>query len=107
MTWQADADLVVVGSGVAGLTAALDGVAAGLRVVVVTKDEVDAGSTRWAQGGVAVVLGDVAGDSVSAHVADTLAAGGGLNDPDAVAAIVGGGPGAVRRLRERGALFDA
>ncbi|TCK24998.1 L-aspartate oxidase [Pseudonocardia endophytica] len=107
MTWQAEADLVVVGSGVAGLTAALDGVSAGLRVVVVTKDDVDAGSTRWAQGGVAVVLGDVAGDSVDAHVADTLAAGGGLNDAAAVAAIVGAGPGAVRRLRERGALFDA
>ncbi len=107
MTWQADADLVVVGSGVAGLTAALDGVEAGLRVVVVSKDDIDAGSTRWAQGGVAVVLGDVAGDSVDAHVTDTLAAGGRLNDPDAVAAIVGGGPAAVRRLRERGALFDA
>ncbi len=107
MTWEAVADLVVVGSGVAGLTAALDAAGAGLRVVVVTKDDVDAGSTRWAQGGVAVVLGDVAGDSVPVHVADTLAAGGGLNDADAVAAIVGCGPGAVRRLRERGALFDA
>ncbi|MFB9741333.1 FAD-dependent oxidoreductase, partial [Pseudonocardia sulfidoxydans] len=57
--WDARADLVVVGSGVAGLTAALDAVAAGLRVVVVTKDDLDAGSTRWAQGGIAVVLGDV------------------------------------------------
>ncbi|RZT85217.1 L-aspartate oxidase [Pseudonocardia sediminis] len=105
--WEASADLVVVGSGVAGLTAALDGVRAGLRVVVVTKDAIDAGSTRWAQGGVAVVLGDIAGDSVGAHVADTMAAGGGLNDETAVAEIIGAGPGAVRRLRERGTLFDA
>ncbi|QJY49499.1 L-aspartate oxidase [Pseudonocardia broussonetiae] len=106
MSWEAEADLVVVGSGVAGLTAALDAAAAGLRVVVVTKDAVDAGSTRWAQGGVAVVVGDVPGDSVEAHVADTLDAGGGLCDPAAVASIIADGPAAVARLRERGAVFD-
>ncbi len=105
--WQAWADLVVVGSGVAGLTAALDAAALGLRVVVVTKDAVDAGSTRWAQGGVAVVVGDVPGDSVAAHVADTLTAGVGLCDPHAVASILRDGPAAVARLRERGAVFDA
>ncbi len=104
--WSAEADLVVVGSGVAGLTAALDAAAAGLRVVVVTKDAADAGSTRWAQGGVAVVVGDVPGDSVDAHVADTLAAGGGLCDATAVASIIADGPGAVARLRARGARFD-
>ncbi|MEQ3552291.1 L-aspartate oxidase [Pseudonocardia nematodicida] len=107
MTWEAGADLVVVGSGVAGLTAALDAAAAGLATVVVTKDGIAEGSTRWAQGGVAVVLGDIAGDSLDAHVADTLAAGGGLNDAAAVEAIVRCGPDAVRRLRERGARFDA
>ena len=54
---------------------------AGLRVVVVTKDAPDAGSTRWAQGGIAVVLGDIdRATRVDAHVADTLAAGGGLVD---------------------------
>jgi L-aspartate oxidase len=104
--WQADADLVVVGSGVAGLTAALDAAALGLRVVVVTKDAADAGSTRWAQGGVAVVLGDVPGDSVAAHVSDTLAAGAGLADAAAVAEIIADGPAAVARLRDRGAVFD-
>ena len=101
------ADLVVVGSGVAGLTAALDAAGAGLRVVVVTKDAADAGSTRWAQGGVAVVVGDVPGDSVDAHVADTLTAGAGLCDPAAVASILTDGPAAVARLRARGAVFDA
>ncbi len=105
--WEAGADLVVVGSGVAGLTAALDAAAAGLRVVVVTKDAADAGSTRWAQGGVAVVVGDVPGDSVDAHVADTLTAGAGLCDPAAVASILTDGPAAVARLRARGAVFDA
>ncbi|MBP2369280.1 L-aspartate oxidase [Pseudonocardia parietis] len=104
--WDARADLVVVGSGVAGLSAALDAVAAGLRTVVVTKDGIGEGSTRWAQGGIAVVLGDIAGDSLDSHVADTLAAGGGLSDPVAVGTVVRGGPGALRRLRERGALFD-
>ena len=106
MTWEARADLVVVGSGVAGLTAALDASALGLHVVVVTKDAVDAGSTRWAQGGVAVVIGDVPGDSVAAHVADTITAGVGLCDPAAVASILRDGPAAVARLRERGAVFD-
>jgi L-aspartate oxidase len=104
--WEAGADLVVVGSGVAGLTAALDAAALGVRVVVVTKDSPDAGSTRWAQGGIAVVLGDVPGDSVAAHVADTVSAGAGLCDDAAVAAILAGGPDAVARLRARGAIFD-
>ncbi len=105
--WEAGADLVVVGSGVAGLTAALDAAEFGLRVVVVTKDAVDSGSTRWAQGGVAVVVGDVPGDSIEAHVADTLAAGGGLCDAAAVMSILADGPAAVARLRSRGAVFDA
>ena len=78
----------------------------GLRVVVVTKDAADAGSTRWAQGGVAVVVGDVPGDSVDAHVADTLTAGAGLCDAAAVASILADGPAAVARLRARGAVFD-
>ncbi|WP_028929436.1 L-aspartate oxidase [Pseudonocardia asaccharolytica] len=106
MAWAASADVVVVGSGVAGLTAALDAAEAGLRVVVVTKDAPEAGCTRFAQGGVAVVVGDVPGDSVDAHVADTLAAGGGLCDPAAVASIVAEGPAAMRRLQACGAVFD-
>ncbi len=104
--WEAAADLVVVGSGVAGLTAALDAAELGLRVVVVSKDAADAGSTRWAQGGIAVVLGDDPGDSVAAHVADTVVAGAGLCDDAAVAAILADGPAAVARLRARGAALD-
>ncbi|HLU59519.1 MAG TPA: L-aspartate oxidase [Pseudonocardia sp.] len=105
--WEAEADLVVVGSGVAGLTAALDAAELGLRVVVVTKDAPDAGSTGFAQGGIAVVLGDVPGDSVEAHIADTLEAGAGLSDPAAVREILTDGPAALARLRARGAVFDS
>ncbi|WP_092531913.1 L-aspartate oxidase [Amycolatopsis arida] len=107
--WEARADLVVLGSGVAGLTAALRAQRLGLRVLVVTKAAVGDGNTRWAQGGVAVVLEGEhdAGDSVDRHIADTLTAGVGLCDEDAVAAIIAGGPAAVARLRGLGARFDA
>jgi len=105
-SWEASADLIVVGSGVAGLTAALDAAELGLRVVVITKDAADAGCTRWAQGGVAVVIGDVVGDSIAAHMADTVTAGAGLCDEVAVASILADGPAAVARLRARGAVFD-
>ncbi|WP_344428497.1 L-aspartate oxidase [Amycolatopsis minnesotensis] len=106
--WEARADLVVVGSGVAGLTAALHAQARGLRVLVVTKGEVADGNTRWAQGGVAVVLADQhdEGDSVRKHAEDTLTAGAGLCDADAVREILDGGPSAVARLRTAGARFD-
>jgi L-aspartate oxidase len=107
-SWEARADLVVVGSGVAGLTAALDAQALGLRVLMVTKDAVDAGSTRWAQGGVAVVLDGEhdPGDSVAAHAADTVSAGAGLAEPTAVGSILADGPAAVEHLLRRGAVFD-
>jgi L-aspartate oxidase len=106
--WEVSADLVIAGSGVAGLTAALRARAAGLRVVVVTKSAVSDSSTHWAQGGIAVVLpeGRQAGDSAERHAADTLAAGAGLCEPSAVAAILTAGPAAVARLRRRGAVFD-
>ncbi|MEV5972884.1 L-aspartate oxidase [Streptomyces sp. NPDC051921] len=102
--WTVDADVVVVGSGVAGLTAALRCTAAGLRTVVVTKALLDAGSTRWAQGGIAAALGE--GDTPEQHLDDTLVAGAGLCDERAVRALVTEGPDAVRRLIETGASFD-
>ncbi|WP_156757373.1 L-aspartate oxidase [Actinokineospora pegani] len=107
--WATEADLVVVGSGVAGLTAASRARALGLRVLVVTKAAVDDGNTRWAQGGVAVVLPGEhdEGDSVAAHATDTLTAGAGLCDTDAVRALIAGGPAAVAGLRAGGAVFDA
>ncbi|MBT2491449.1 L-aspartate oxidase [Streptomyces sp. ISL-96] len=102
--WTVDADVVVVGSGVAGLTAALRCTAAGLRTVVVTKARLDDGSTRWAQGGIAAALGD--GDTPEQHLDDTLVAGAGLCDEEAVRTLVTEGPDAVRRLIDTGALFD-
>jgi L-aspartate oxidase len=106
--WAASADLVVVGSGVAGLSAALAAREFGLRVLVVTKADAADGNTRWAQGGVAVVLPDEhePGDSVAAHVTDTLTAGAGLCDAEAVGAILADGPAAVTGLRGLGAVFD-
>ncbi|MER6996508.1 L-aspartate oxidase [Streptomyces sp. NPDC000410] len=102
--WAIEADVVVVGSGVAGLTAALRCTAAGLRTAVVTKALLDDGSTRWAQGGIAAALGD--GDTPEQHLEDTLVAGAGLCDEEAVRTLVTEGPDAVRRLIATGAQFD-
>ncbi|WP_405980114.1 L-aspartate oxidase [Streptomyces sp. NBC_00158] len=102
--WAVDADVVVVGSGVAGLTAALRCAAAGRRTVVVTKARLDDGSTRWAQGGIAAALGE--GDTPEQHLDDTLVAGAGLCDEAAVRLLVTEGPDAVRRLMAAGAVFD-
>jgi L-aspartate oxidase len=101
--WTAQADVVVVGSGVAGLTAALEARRAG-SVLLVTKALLDAGSTRWAQGGVAVALGP--GDSPEDHFQDTVGAGAGLCAEDAARALVTAGPAAVRRLVGLGAELD-
>jgi L-aspartate oxidase len=108
MNWEAAADVVVVGTGVAGLTAALRARELGLRVLVVTKDAIRAGNTGWAQGGVAVVRPDErdSEDSVHRHVEDTLAAGAGLCSREAVRSILTDGAGAIERLRASGARFD-
>jgi len=95
--------VVVVGSGVAGLSAALRARRAG-RVLLVTKTGIDAGSTRWAQGGIAAALSEL--DSPAAHLADTLTAGVGLCDVPAVEVLVAEGPGRVRELAALGAVFD-
>ncbi|MDX3235611.1 L-aspartate oxidase [Streptomyces sp. ME03-5709C] len=102
--WQHEADVVVVGSGVAGLTVALRCAAQGAAVTVVTKARLDDGSTRWAQGGIAAALGE--GDTPEQHLDDTLVAGAGLCDEEAVRTLVTEGPDAVRRLIATGAHFD-
>jgi L-aspartate oxidase len=98
-------DLLVVGSGVAGLSAAVQGAGLGLRVGVVTKGVLEQATTRWAQGGVAAVLFEDP-DSTDLHLADTLAAGDGLCDVDAVRVLVEEGPGRVEDLIALGAAFD-
>ena len=102
--WTAKADVVVIGSGVAGLTTALQIRSHNLSVMLVTKSSVDEGSTKWAQGGIAAALGP--GDSPSQHERDTLVAGAGLCDMPAVKVLVSEGPEAVRKLIARGAVFD-
>jgi L-aspartate oxidase len=104
--WTRSADVVVVGSGIAGLTAALHARTAvpGGQVLLVTKTVLDEGSTRWAQGGIAAAL--AADDSPAEHFHDTIVAGVGLCDPDAVRVLVTEGPGRVRELARRGAAFD-
>ncbi len=102
--WSRQTDVCVVGSGIAGLCTALRAAEAGLRVIVVTKENINDGSTRWAQGGIAAVL-DL-DDSPQAHAADTLAAGGQLCDAAAVDVLVSEGPLRLRELMVRGASFD-
>ncbi len=101
--WVSEVDVVVIGSGIAGLTAALECRDLG-KVMVVTKDVVAAGSTPWAQGGIASVQGE--GDTLQQHIDDTLVAGAGLCEVDAVRVLVSEGPDEVAKLIARGAEFD-
>lgn len=102
--WTTRADVIVVGSGVAGLSTAINARMAGLRVLLVTKAEVNEGSTKWAQGGIAAALAD--DDSPENHLTDTLVAGVGLCDEEAVRILVTQGPHVLRHLIELGARFD-
>lgn len=97
-------DFLVIGAGVAGLSAAIEAAAAG-RVLVLTKDRMTESATRYSQGGVAVALSDE--DEVGLHEQDTLSAGAGLCDPMAVRALVEAGPERIQRLIEWGAEFDS
>lgn len=102
--WTETTDVVVVGSGIAGLAVALHLREAGLHVTVVTKVNTDDGSTKWAQGGIAAVMDPE--DSPAAHARDTATAGVGLCDQAAVDLLVREGPVRVRQLMRWGADFD-
>ena len=104
--WRKETDVVVVGSGVAGVTTvlAIRRALPAARILLATKSVLDDGSTRWAQGGIAAALGP--GDSPEDHLQDTLMAGAGLCDARAVRALVTDGPAAVQRLIDIGAQFD-
>ncbi|KAA0978777.1 L-aspartate oxidase [Paeniglutamicibacter gangotriensis] len=101
--------MLIVGSGVAGLYAALTAAVRGLEVVLLTKDALADSNSWYAQGGLSAVgpAGVAAGDSIASHVADTLTAGAQLNDADAVALMCSSAWGHVQRLVDNGALFDA
>ncbi len=101
--WSLTADIIVVGSGIAGLTAALQARKGG-RVLLVTKSFVSHGATAWAQGGIAAALHPL--DSPEQHLEDTLKAGAGLCDRAAVEVLVREGPARVRELIALGAQFD-
>ncbi len=97
-------DLLVLGSGIAGFRGAIEAAQAGWRVVVATKDRPRESNTEYAQGGIAVSLAE--GDTPEQHLADTLEAGDGLCDQEAVKVLVEEGPAEVLRLIQWGALFD-
>ncbi len=97
-------DFVVVGSGVAGLRAAISLVDAGADVLVLTKDAPSDSTSDRAQGGVAVALSD--DDEIALHYEDTLRAGAGLSEPSAARVLVEDGPGRILELIEWGAEFD-
>ena len=97
-------DVLIIGSGAAGLTAALT-LAPTLKVGVIAKGALGEGATNWAQGGIAAVLEE--GDSFDNHVADTMTAGAGLNNRGVVEHVVSEAPAAIARLAELGVPFNA
>jgi L-aspartate oxidase len=100
-----DFDFLIIGSGVAGLSCALELAEHGT-VAVLTKESIENGSTQWAQGGIAAVLAPEPLDSPKLHQSDTEKAGAGLSDPRAVGVLVREGPQRIRELIARGAHFD-
>ena len=96
-------DVLVIGSGAAGLTAALE-LAEHKKVLVLAKGKLTSGSTAWAQGGIAAVLD--AGDTFDNHIRDTMIAGGGLNDRETVEFVIERAPKAIDRLCELGVPFN-
>ncbi|HEX8851890.1 MAG TPA: FAD-dependent oxidoreductase, partial [Pyrinomonadaceae bacterium] len=99
-----ETDFIVVGSGIAGLRAAIELARTGARVVVLTKDRTAESNTEYAQGGVAVALSEE--DEASLHEGDTVAAGAGLCDERAVEVLVEEGRRYIRELIEWGTEFD-
>ncbi|MEP2236124.1 MAG: L-aspartate oxidase [Alteripontixanthobacter sp.] len=96
-------DVLIIGSGAAGLTAAL-ALAETRKVLILAKGSLTGGSTAWAQGGIAAVLD--AGDTFENHVRDTMVAGAGLNDREVVEFVIENAPASIDRLCELGVPFN-
>ena len=103
MSTEMQHDVIIIGSGAAGLTAAI-ALADHCRVLVLAKGELTGGSTAWAQGGIAAVLD--AGDTFENHIEDTMVAGAGLNRRDTVEFVIENAPHAIERLVEMGVPFN-
>jgi L-aspartate oxidase len=97
-------DILILGGGIAGLSATIAAAEAGARVTLVTKDSLEESNSFYAQGGIAAVLS--ASDSIELHIKDTLDAGKGLADEEVVKAVVSEGPQAIERLVSWGSEFD-
>ncbi len=104
MSTRTSPRVVVVGSGIAGLVAAIEAARSGCHVTLATKSTLDEANTRYAQGGIAGAVFD--DDSPAAHERDTVTAGAGLADPDAVRVLVHEGPDRIRDLVRMGVAFD-
>ncbi len=102
--WDREADVVVVGSGAAGITAALTAARHGRNVLLLSKEDIGGGATPLAQGGLAAAIGPA--DDPGLHERDTLDAGAGLCDPAAVATLAWQAPGEITRLARRGARLE-
>jgi L-aspartate oxidase len=100
---ELEADVLVIGSGIAGLSVALHAAQFG-RVLIATKVDASESNTNYAQGGVAAALGE--DDRLSLHEGDTLACGQGLSDPEAVRVLVEEGPSEIMRLISLGVRFS-
>ena len=98
-----EADVLIIGSGAAGLTAALQ-LATSRKVVVLAKGSISDGATAWAQGGIAAVLEP--GDNFANHIEDTMVAGAGLNNRATVEFVVENAPVAIERLAKLGVPFN-
>jgi L-aspartate oxidase len=101
---MSEAPPIIVGAGIAGLWTAWRLASEGRRSVLLTKGKLADSATAWAQGGIAVAIGP--GDSPALHAQDTLDAGDGLSDPEAVRILVTEGPERIRELLQLGADFD-
>jgi L-aspartate oxidase len=98
-----DVDVLIIGSGAAGLTAALQ-LATSRKVAVLAKGAISDGATAWAQGGIAAVLEP--GDNFESHIEDTMVAGAGLNNRATVEFVVENAPVAIERLAKLGVPFN-
>lgn len=99
-----ESDYIVIGSGIAGLRASIELASSGARVSVLTKDKASESNTEYAQGGVAVVLAE--DDNAELHEGDTLVAGAGLCDSEAVEILVNDGTKYIKELIDWGTEFD-